>query len=257
MREPKTCLHCGNQYIKGRRGYCAACGNYLRFNGRLPEPQRMRKRHTVLTPCVNCGQDYAVSRKHGLCMSCERHQQKYGKPRAVKIKAKICTRCREGKVWSKGLCVACYQYQRVHHKPRPRHLWAEKRCKTCGRPNVPMTKGECRTCYYYRHTYGKERPAHLWQRWNPTVQPKQKGMQHCVVCGKPCQERFRQRCSSCYSYWWKNRKDRPAHLWQRGAPHGWCECGQPAVTEVTLQVDHGATAYKLCRDCYRAEVGHD
>ena len=49
----------------------------------------------------------------------------------------------------------------------------------------------------------------------------------------------------------------PAQLWQRWAPQGWCECGKPAVTEVTLNVEHGATKYKLCNDCYRAEVGHD
>ena len=257
MRQPHTCAHCGNQYIKGKRGYCGACGCFLRKHNRLPERHEMHKRHTELTLCTNCGQEYATSRKRGLCMACERHQYKYGTPRIVKPKPPVCTRCKEGKVAAKGLCIACYQYQRVNHKPRPRHLWKEKVCKTCGRANVGMTKGECRTCYEYRYLYGKERPARLWQRWNPLVQGRQKGKQHCVVCGKPCGERFRQRCPSCYSYWWRHRKDRAPHLWQRWAPQGWCECGKPAVTEVTLNVEHGATKYKLCNDCYRAEVGHD
>jgi hypothetical protein len=252
----RTCAHCGNQYIKGRRGYCNACGNYLINNERLPEAHEMRKRHATLTLCTNCQQDYATTRKRGLCQACQRHLNKYGKPRSLKPKAKICARCREAKVYSSGLCSACYHYQNAHNgKKRPRHLWAEKRCRTCGRSNVTMTKGECRTCYEYRYLYGKDRPAHLWQRWNPIVLPRQAGMCHCKVCGKPAAVLFRQRCTSCYGYWWRNRCERPPHLWQRWAPHGWCDCGAPAVTTVTLNVDHGATEYKLCKECYEVEQG--
>jgi hypothetical protein len=251
----KTCPNCGNPYVKGKRGYCGGCGNYLRIHGRLPQAHEMHKRLTEFAPCTNCGQDLAISRNTGLCNACTHHQRRHGTPRIVKQKVTICRRCHERKPVAKGLCAACYHYQKVNKgKPRPRRLWADKVCKTCGRPNVKMTKGECRTCYEYRWLYGKERPAHLWQKWNPTIQPKQRGMQHCIVCGKPCVERARQRCRSCYSYWWKHHRDRPAQLWQRGAPYGWCDCGAPAVTEVTLSVNQGVQTYKLCRDCYQLEV---
>jgi hypothetical protein len=250
----RTCANCGYQYVNGRLGVCNACGNFKRRHGHLPEAHEIRSRQQEFTPCTHCGQTLAS--RNGLCQACDKWQRKHGEPRPKTqwCKPKVCCRCKEAKVYVKGLCVACYQYKRANGRNRPRYRWAEQ-CSNCKRSGVPLVKGRCQACqqYYWRH--GVERPAHLWQRWNPLALPKQQGMRHCKVCGKPQAALSHGRCQTCYTYKRRHKQDRAPWMWQRWAPHGWCECGQPAVTTVTLSVDHGATEYRLCKECYEVEQG--
>ncbi len=252
MSQLKTCPNCAAPYLRGRLGVCNACGNFQRRHGRLPKAHERRSRKQEFALCTHCGQSLAYI--NGVCQACHKWQCRHGSPRPEYKwrKAKTCTRCKEAKVYAKGLCIACYQYKRANGRNRPRYRWAEQ-CANCGRGGVALIKGRCRACQQYYRRHGSERPAHMWQRWNPLALPKQAGTCHCVVCGKPQAMLTHGRCQTCYSYHWRHKQDRAPWMWQRWAPHGWCECGQPAVTTVTLSVDHGATKYKLCKGCLEAE----
>jgi hypothetical protein len=106
-------------------------------------------------------------------------------------------------------------------------------CKVCGNPRLHKTR-RCYTCYGFWLRNGHDRPRHLWD-----VDAK------CSNCNFPLSavgvkvqrdgiERRRQcngRCQTCDSYWRKYKRERPKYLWGDG-PHGFCECGYPAVALV-------------------------
>ena len=261
MKPLRRCRNCGGPYIFGRKGgVCDQCYSYFERNGHLPADHEIESRKAIFPVCTHCQSEYAARR--GLCHACALWEMRHGTPRPAHYWQAFCTDCKEGKVFAKGLCVQCYQWRYRHNgKKRPRYKRATV-CSNCGRPEL-FAKGMCTACYKYKYETGKLRPAHLWQnRWNPQVgEVPAHTLRRCKICGKPSvtqdgHDMARWRCRACYSYWRKHGKkaDRPAKLWQRWAPHGWCDCGQPAVTEVTLSVDHGAQTYKLCRDCYQLEV---
>ncbi len=264
MKPLRRCTNCRGPYIFGRRGgTCDQCYDFLERNGHLPADHEIQSRKALYPICTHCKAEYAARR--GLCHACALWERRHGTPRPEHLWQPFCTDCKDGRVFAKGLCVTCYHWRYRHNgKKRPRYKRATV-CSNCGSPNV-YAKGMCVACYKYKYNTGTDRPAKLWQRrWNPqagTVPAHT--LRKCKICGKPSvaqdgRDMARGRCYACYSYWrkYKHKQDRPAQLWQRWAPQGWCECGRPAVTEVTLQVDHGATRYKLCNECYRAEVGHD
>ena len=261
MRALKTCKNCKHQYLPGSSSYCQPCTLFLRRTGHLPAPHEIKARKDDFTLCTHCGSDYA--RAKGLCHACYVWSLRHDTPRPARywLRPKFCTDCKERAAVVKGLCNPCYQWRARHGKRRPRYKDASA-CSNCGSPNV-YAKGQCCACYRYQYIYKKPRPARLWQRWIPDVAQAAATKHACQNCGKPSThhgtDMHSGRCEACYGYWlkYKKQRERPAYLWQRWAPHGWCECGKPAVTEVTLNVTHGATAYKLCRECYRAEVGHD
>ena len=263
MRPLKVCKNCGTQYISGAFGYCDPCDSFKRRRGHYPDLHEIRSRKRTHTLCTHCQQAYATRR--GLCNACAKWEERHHEPRPAYRWQKICKDCRENLVRAKGLCNRCYQWRRNHHgKRRPRYKNATQ-CSNCGSPNV-YAKGQCCACYKYEYHFGKPRPAKLWrERWNPDASPVEAHVKRrCKICGKPSytQDGYDHafgRCRACYSYWLKHGKqqERQPWMWQRWAPQGWCDCGRPAVTEVTLNVEHGATKYKLCNDCYRAEVGHD
>jgi hypothetical protein len=264
VRALRRCTNCGAPYIHGcKGGICDQCHDFRERNGHLPADYEIHSRKALYPICTHCKSEYAARR--GLCHACAIWESRHGTPRPAHHWQAFCKDCKEGKIFAKGLCVKCYQWRYRHNGKRlPRYKRATA-CTNCGKPSHNYAKGMCVACYKYKYETGKDRPAHLWQKWNPQVSDMQPHInRRCKVCGKPSvtqdgRDIARGRCYACYSYWRKHhqKQDRPAHLWQRWAPHGWCDCGKPAVTEVTLQVDHGATAYKLCQDCYRAEVGHD
>lgn len=151
----------------------------------------------------------------------------------------LCGNCgqKPGEKRYRYLCVACYYYQLRHDgKPRPKKLYLKHKrprwCRTCGSIK-PIINGYCVACYYYqlRHD-GKPRPRHLWD--DESV---------CLTCGKPLHTTggIMGYCKKCYGYQaYYPGKPRPRHLWRIG-PLGWCDCGEPAVTEIAEM--------KLCRQC--------
>lgn len=243
--------------VAGCAGYCDSCDSYRRRVGHYPAAHEIVKRRALFVLCRNCGTAY-VSRR-GLCNACARWEERHHEPRPAYRWQVVCRDCKERLARTKGLCRRCYQWRWRHNgKRQPRYKLATV-CSCCGNPAL-YAKGMCCACYRYQYRFGKPRPAHLWQqRWNPAVGSAPADRARCLNCGKPSQfadahDLYRQRCKTCHGYLYRNQRERPPKLWQRWAPHGWCDCGQPAVTEVTLSVDHGATKYKLCRDCYQLEV---
>ncbi len=255
MKEPSRCANCGAPYAGGVGNHCDTCDSFRHRHGHLPAAHEIDRRQWRLTPCSNCGCDYAVG--NGLCGACHKWQLRHHTPRPAHRWQVFCKDCHEAMAQVKGFCRACYQYRRKNGKRRPAYRLATA-CMNCGGP--VYAKGLCSPCYRHQKKHGQRRPARLWQRWNPQVSTAPAHtLRRCKICGKPSVTQdsldfHRGRCETCYGYWLRHHHDRPARLWQRWAPNGWCDCGQPAVTEVTLAVDHGAQTYKLCRDCYQLEV---
>ncbi len=102
-------------------------------------------------------------------------------------------------------------------------------CKNCGRMEN-WRSGLCEACYHYWLRHRMKRPRHLWD-----------DEMGCKNCGVPLKSQGlfkggerRQRkgyCIPCAAYKLRTGKHRPKHLWGDG-PHGWCECGYPAVALV-------------------------
>lgn len=152
---------------------------------------------------------------------------------------RLCRVCRIHTALCKGRCRGCYTYFSRHGTERPFDLYkrvlgrhrrqAPRWCSNCGHPHV-YANLRCYACYKYRWRNGVERPRHKWDN--------EAG---CIVCGiplatLPVQSNGRRysasgMCYPCYQYRSRTGEDRPRHLWGIG-PHGWCECGYPAVVTV-------------------------
>ncbi|TXH43472.1 MAG: hypothetical protein E6Q97_34070 [Desulfurellales bacterium] len=134
---------------------------------------------------------------------------------------------------SRHRCATCHSYFVRNKKERPEHLYRygvrvvkPSWCATCGKGEV-YAAGECRACRHYRNKHGKRRPRYLWD-----------DSCRCRTCGIPIASLGRDsngyrrqvngRCDACAEYKRRTGKARPKHLWGAG-PHGWCECGYPAV----------------------------
>lgn len=113
---------------------------------------------------------------------------------------------------------------------RERHRKIKKGwCANCGSTKV-MTVGLCSPCRRYWLKHGRKRPKHLWS--SDVV---------CKNCRMPlggvgklnsgARRQRKGRCLPCAEYMKRTGKARPKHLWGDG-PHGWCECGYPAVALV-------------------------
>lgn len=161
-------------------------------------------------------------------------------------KSKTCRNCHCQGTYAKGRCHACWIYHKRTQSERPQRLWNrdlgvyEKDkphwCRNCTSPSV-VARRRCGACNQYYKKHGKERPRHLWD-----------SEMGCINCGIPLAslprrsygiyQRRRQnkgRCQACHSYRRKYGRERPRHLWGVG-PHGWCECGWPAVTLVAKKI---------------------
>lgn len=113
---------------------------------------------------------------------------------------------------------------------RRRPLLPRKWCKICGEFDKRIRLGMCDACYKFFLVHRKKRPRHLWDE-DAT----------CKNCDIPLsalgkyssgQKRHKKGyCDPCYNYQLRHQKPRPKHLWGDG-PHGWCECGYPAVALV-------------------------
>lgn len=145
---------------------------------------------------------------------------------------KPCKNCGRPAVSNRSRCPGCYTYWRTHQAERPGRLYGRKLpldrigkpawCEVCGDTNV-LAGGKCSACYKYWLKYKKKRPRH---RWDPEYR--------CKTCGIPLAVLDRQangRCNACYMYRSRHGADRPRELWGDG-PHGFCECGYPAVALV-------------------------
>jgi len=122
-------------------------------------------------------------------------------------------------------------------------------CKNCKQSAAgDNSRTLCNACYLYFMRTGKRRPKQLWQEC-------------CSVCKRPRKEKRSGSstglCSACYKYKWRYGKDRPEHAIKAQAPHGWCECGEPAthvdVILHVLTVDKSLEkeeAYNLCDTCF-------
>lgn len=106
------------------------------------------------------------------------------------------------------------------------HRW----CKVCGEFDTRLRLGMCGTCYKFFRLHRKNRPKHLWNSEG-----------RCKNCNIPlaalgkydsgAKRQKRGYCDPCYNYQSRYGKARPKHLWMDG-PHGFCECGYPAVALV-------------------------
>lgn len=147
-----------------------------------------------------------------------------------------------------NLCRGCYQFQRRHGRlSRPEERRPELRrhntCRNC-RQALAVCRGLCSACYQYqRYNNGRNRPRHLWR-------------EECGNCGRPkrgAPDWALGRCVACYHYLHHHGRERPRTLIERQAPHGWCECGRPAVERVRLPVNRHYEIYSLCENCMREE----
>ena len=102
-------------------------------------------------------------------------------------------------------------------------------CSNCGSTDV-MTTGMCPQCRRYWLKYGKKRPRHLWD--TDAVCRNCKVPLHALGrFNNGSRRQARGLCTPCNEYKQRTGQPRPKHLWGDG-PHGWCECGYPAVALV-------------------------
>lgn len=197
--------------------------------------------------CKNCGR--AAAKHSTRCYACRTYFYAVGVERPEKLYRRKTKAERNGKpaqcvnCWRTAKhgerCQACYTYFYRHGVERPMELHRRKTltdrggqpawCEVCGNPNVFMS-GKCSACYEYWKTHKKKRPKYMWDE-----------DAKCKNCGYPLkavgvensgQRRCRKGlCNPCRHYRQKMGKDRPKHLWGDG-PHGFCECGYPAVALV-------------------------
>lgn len=118
-------------------------------------------------------------------------------------------------------------------------------CSRCHVNFATCRRGLCNTCYWYKLKHGVDRPAYLWR-------------DKCIVCGKPRQDDRRDgfargRCATCNKYRYKFGRDRTQDAVKRQAPHGWCECGKPAVEVVTVTIGRTQEILPLCAECREME----
>ncbi len=153
----------------------------------------------------------------------------------------ICGNCGEDKrlkLKDPARCDTCYSYlKRTKHdrpqsrcQPQPAPTW----CKNCERSGL-IIGGRCLTCRGYYKRHGKERPRRLWDNQSP-----------CRICGIPkfMRKQIRGRCVNCDRYKRTYGTERPQRLWGIG-PHGWCECGWPAIEQIA--------GMSLCKGCAELE----
>lgn len=160
-----------------------------------------------------------------------------------------CINC--GKVMSQNWarCGNCRAYLYRRGVERPKRLWsrvlsgdrkdAPTWCIVCGHPHT-IHRGMCNACYSFWKVHRKKRPRYLWD--DDVV---------CMTCKRPLiplgtNGRRKGYCDPCYRYMKKHNEPRPRRLWGIG-PLGWCECGQPAVTEMS--------GFTLCQRCADDEKG--
>jgi hypothetical protein len=158
----------------------------------------------------------------------------------------------------RGRCQSCYRYwlKTGHDRPRTRMIRrpGDPRpiCARCGRWTgrlADQSADLCNACYQYKRDHGRDRPEHLWREC-------------CKICRRPREStKFAKgRCVICANYFNRYGRERTPEMVAKQAPHGWCYCGQPAVTTVTVWT-RPMGSYKprpeplpLCADCHAAEV---
>lgn len=161
--------------------------------------------------------------------------------------APVCANCQRRKrlVW-RGRCARCvsYYYKNDRTWP-PQHALRPgpkaripALCSRCRSEEAEGKSGLCEACYQYQRRTGRGRPRYLWR---PA----------CKICGKPAGARGwkDERCELCRLYRKRYGKDRSAEIVARYAPNGWCECGQPAVTDIPGDLGR----IKLCAACAEIE----
>lgn len=152
---------------------------------------------------------------------------------------RICKNCGRPAARRRSRCATCYNYYSRTGKERPPELYGRKLpvdltgtpqwCEVCG--DTRLWRGnKCQACYAYWVKHRKKRPKRLWDD-DAT----------CRNCGIPLnavgkQKSGRRRqakgyCLNCYTYKNRTGKERPKEFWGDG-PHGFCECGYPAVALV-------------------------
>lgn len=153
------------------------------------------------------------------------------------VKVKVCPQCRRpSKRFRRGVCESC----RLHYlkygtyirsQPLRRTKWMQIAvCEDCkARPS--QTGGVtgpylCDRCDKYRKRTGRPRPR--WRDRDTCRNP---------ACHRPLNgprmyggyHEAKGYCTTCYSYLGEHGENRSAELVRRQAPHGWCQCGLPAV----------------------------
>ena len=150
-----------------------------------------------------------------------------------------CTVCgSERKSHYLQLCGSCYHRQ---HYQRARSQ--RRRCTVCKRLTDRYVRAMCSMCYTYWRRHGRNRP----RRYKPET---------CTNCGKPLPADSRRGglCRSCYGYERKTGRTRPERLWRRYiGPLGWCDCGKPAVEQLTVVVLEHTETLCLCIACAASE----
>lgn len=140
-----------------------------------------------------------------------------------------------GKV-RRGRCMSCAKYFRLNGTERPEYFWSSKFCSNCSE-SLAYARGRCEACNRYFCRHGAERPRHYFKDAT------------CMNCKKPLlNDRCPTKgfCENCRQYSRRNNgKNRPKRLWGVG-PHGWCDCGQPAV-ELIEDIP-------VCKACFDMEM---
>lgn len=167
----------------------------------------------------------------------------------------VCINCQRAPASDRlrgGRCMSCYRYWRKHGVDRPREHMIRRPgdpppiCANCHQRFAgDANRHLCNACHQYQRTRGRPRPRHLWA-------------ESCKVCGKPRQEDRRDgfskgRCPTCRNYERRFGRRRPQTAIRKYAPHGWCDCGQPAVEVITVAVQQHAERLPVCADCLAAE----
>ena len=153
---------------------------------------------------------------------------------------RLCKNCqRRPAAKKRSRCSGCYKYWKVNHVERPERLYKRVSigdrggragwCEVCGNTKVHAS-GKCVTCYDRWVKDKSRRPKWLWD-----------DDYRCKTCNVPLKSmghykngRRRQvkgYCVACYKYKRRTGSPRPRELWGDG-PHGFCECGYPAVALV-------------------------
>ncbi len=130
-------------------------------------------------------------------------------------------------------------------------------CSNC-HVREEYSKGICWACYLYYRNKNQQRPERLWL--TPKLsRPKRAKKALCSNCTKFCFLLSKGECSTCYSYRKKMGNDRPEYLWSRHGRGSLCDCGKPAVHNVSIYVGSATSAarrvetMKLCSSCYEVE----
>ena len=138
-------------------------------------------------------------------------------------------------VVARGLCQRCYLLRRrngrLQERPTQRRVrpHGAERCVICKFRKAAPRGDRCALCSHYYRKYGRERPTRL----DRVAQP-------CRICGAPRSAYnatngwARGRCPTCRKYWDTYGTERSKALQQKVAPHGWCDCGNPASGEFAL-----------------------